>query len=429
MKPKTKLQVYLASLPIPELTERQRAWAMERIIDPYYMIMRNRHYCLECNHKWYKRFPKVRPEKMPKVTCPSCRKKLRFTFYSRYLDVYDYFGIMSYIEDYQIFRLFYICKYFHKKEKPRFFISEVVRHFFGVTGKLKTESFTKINSTFNYHRWQFHVDLEPRPKTGASRHRESLAPCSYYPGRAIHPILRRNGFTGACFDIPPKELIHALLVNSKAETLLKAKQHSLFRMCCSHPDKIDKIWRTIKICIRNNYIVQDANDYYDYIATLKMINKDILNAHYVCPEDFHSAHQKTVKKLVMKREKDEYERIKREIIMYQPTYHRKKSKYFDLEFKHRNITVRPIKDVAGFYSLSKMHNHCIFVREYFKKEESLIFCAYVNNHPTEAVEVDILRGRILQARGANNLPTQYNDKIIRLVNKNLDTIVQHGFSN
>ncbi len=418
MKPKTKLQkfYYNISQTIPEITDKQKTWAIKHVVDRYYTIMRNRHYCLECNYKWLRKMTKGI------VMCPQCNNKLSYTPYCRYMTIYGYFGILSVSNyDIQVVRVFYIQKTFTRLNKPVTFISEVMRHF--ITIGRHSITLSKLGGTFHSDRWRFGTDIEPRINTMSAAHRERIVPDKYYPGRAIHPILRRNGFKGIFYDLAPKTCLEALLMDDRAETLLKAGQIDLFRMRAIYKEKINKIWPSIKICIRNNYIVNDASDYYDYIMSLVDLGKDTQNAYYVCPDNFHNAHQRVIRAIAIKRERDQYKRLKQEIISYQPKYMRLKSKYFGLCFKNKNIKIRPLKDVYSFYRLAKMHNHCIFQREYYKKEYSVIFCAYVNKTPTEAIEVDIIQGKIIQARGADNMPTKYNNAIKSLVSSNLPKIL------
>jgi len=87
------------------------------------------------------------------------------------------------------------------------------------------------------------------------------------------------------YDITIKVLI-TLLSDSRAETLLKAGQTDLLRYFTNgNFSKIDDYFSSVKICIRNFYIVKDASLWRDYIDLLRSFWKDLHNAKYVCPAD------------------------------------------------------------------------------------------------------------------------------------------------
>ncbi len=60
------------------------------------------------------------------------------------------------------------------------------------------------------------------------------------------------------------------------------------------------------------------------------------------------------------------------------------------------------------------------------KEDSLILSARINNEPIETIEVSLSRMELIQARGDNNDPSKYHNKIIDLMNKNMKQIARRN---
>ena len=68
--------------------------------------------------------------------------------------------------------------------------------------------------------------------------------------------------------------------------------------------------------------------------------------------------------------------------------------------------------------------HCIFTNRYYEKEHSLMLTAKVKGKLTETIEVNLDTMEVAQARGYNNLPTKYNSNIIKIVEKNMKSIIK-----
>ena len=104
--------------------------------------------------------------------------------------------------------------------------------------------------------------------------------------------------------IAPSSLIPALLTDSRAETLLKAGRTEHLRYFLSRARKIDEYWQAYKITLRRGYDITDIALWCDYIDMLIRLERDIHNAHYVCPEDLQAAHDTAQRKLQAQQEKE-----------------------------------------------------------------------------------------------------------------------------
>ena len=71
--------------------------------------------------------------------------------------------------------------------------------------------------------------------------------------------------------------------------------------------------------------------------------------------------------------------------------------------------------------------HCVFANGYYdvsKKPNSLILSAKVNGERQETLEVDLLRLQVVQCRGKDNQPTEYHERIMELMKRDMHLIQQ-----
>ena len=105
-------------------------------------------------------------------------------------------------------------------------------------------------------------------------------------------------------------------------------------------------------------------------------------------------------------------------------YQKAKSRYFDLEFKDQEITVKPLTSIKEFIDEWHTMHHCVFTNKYYQKEHSLILHAIVNGVSIATIEMDIKNLEILQCRGVHNSVPPFKDRIITLIESNKHKIAQ-----
>jgi hypothetical protein len=228
----------------------------------------------------------------------------------------------------------------------------------------------------------------------------------------------RNGFNGNYHGMSPQKLF-SLLMNPKAETLLKANQTQLFEYFHERETQINRYWNSIKICIRNNYEIKDATIWLDTVRLLDHFDKDLLSTKYVCPEDLHKAHNKLVAK---KRAQDEL--LRAEVLVQklkdqEKAYAKDKKAFFGICFSNGNITIKVIGSVQDFIDEGRELHHCIYTNKYFAEKDSLILSATIDNKRIETIEFSLKEMRIVQARGLQNKASKFNKEIKSLVKDNL----------
>ena len=275
----------------------------------------------------------------------------------------EYLGIVTTFKGWQVLRFFYMQTYQKKGEHARYFISEVVQRWMNPQGK--SAVLTRLHSISSWHdTWQFGSKLEIRTDKALY----DISPTAIYPRQRVLPQIERNGFKGEYHDLAPFELFHSILTDNKAETLLKTKQFSLlhhFIRTSSH--SIEDMWASIRICIRNSYIIEDGSMWCDYVDMLRRLGKDIRNPKYLCPTDLKAEHDRVQSQLRRQREKEEIERKRKKVIEDEQCFQKLKSKFFGIAFTDGTIQVRVLESVQAHLEEGiAMHHYgeCNIMRSY-----------------------------------------------------------------
>ena len=151
------------------------------------------------------------------------------------------------------------------------------------------------------------------------------------------------------------------------------------------------------------------------------------NAYYVCPNNLKKAHDVYVAKKGRDDEKERKERDIQRLLELKDAaqkYIEEKSKFFDLKLSDGKIIVVPLKNIEEFKQEGDIMHHCVFTNEYFKKKDSLILSARIGKKRIETIEVNLKTLDVVQSRGVCNNNTEYHERIIQLVKKNINLIRQ-----
>ena len=71
-------------------------------------------------------------------------------------------------------------------------------------------------------------------------------------------------------------------------------------------------------------------------------------------------------------------------------------------------------------------HHCVFTNEYHLKEKSLILSARIAGKWIETIELSLETMEALQCRGLMNKNTEYHERIIDLVHRNIQQIQRYA---
>jgi len=379
-------------------------------------------FCLECGHSWKEQSSLITAVA---CTCPSCGKDLKLK--AQYCKVYrdsEYYAVLTTKCGFQVIRMFYVTKFLEKLKQPSFGIHEVMQHWISPDGKNTLMSKSVQGLSRYYDQWIIDSELQVRPGSEKSNMRYALEPYKIYPERRILPIIKRNGFKGYFHDLSPQRFFTFILKDPMAETLLKLGQFSLFTQLAKYPDKIKENWASVKICLRNRYIIKDASIWLDYISLLVHFGKDLRSPKYVCPDNLLLAHDKLVYKKRDQDKKIKLEKLRAKIEKANVKYAKQKSMFFDLLFSDGDIEIRPLATVEEFMKEGDELGHCVFASEYYTKQKSLIMSARIQDKPIETIEVDLNRLEVVQSRGIRNKATEYHNRILHLVGSNMNLIQQ-----
>lgn len=418
MKPKTRLQRQVVDLylTLPKITEEQEKWAFQNCFEHKgYRTKKNIIYCLDCGHQW-KDNQSTLLTSIDGCTCPNCGTKLKITTTRKRKDEQGaYYGVISTYKGFQICRYFELKGYYKATESSHLYCWEIAQHWITPNGKYEIIA---RNHTVNWYCDSWTGDMVIRSKYNSSKY--NINPYKIYPKRRIIQEIKRNGFRGGFYGIPPSDLFRQLLTNSKAETLLKAKQIELLKYMQSHVHI--NLWPSVRICIRNNYIIRDASMWVDYMNLLAYFGKDLHNAKYVCPQDLKAEHDRLERKKREKRLKDELEKRKNEIVKAESKYQATKGKFFGVKFSDGLIHIGVLQSVKEFLEEGNTMIHCVFTNSYYLKSDSLILSARIGEERIETIELSLKNFTIVQSRGKNNQNTKYHNRIIKLVEKNIRLI-------
>lgn len=420
MRPRTKLQKQVADLhaALPKITEEQKNWGFKNCFEHKgYRTKTNMIYCLDCGHQWKEDQPPLLTS-IGGCTCPHCGTKLKVTTTRKRKDEQGaYYGVVSTYKGFQVCRYFELKGYYKATKAPRLYCWEISQQWITPNGKFEIVA---MNHTFNWYCDSWTGDMAIRPKYSVEKY--EINPYKIYPKRRVIPEIKRNGFRSSFYAITPSCLFRQLLTNTKAETLLKARQTELLKYCISNENAIRKLWPSIRICIRNNYIVKDASMWKDYLDSLEYLGKGLHNAKYVCPENLKAEHDRFERKKQEKKRMDELERRRKEIAEAEPEYLESKGKFFGIEFSDGSLHIGVLKSVREFLEEGTTMHHCVFSNSYYSNPDSLILSAKVDGQSVETIEISLRNFTIVQSRGLQNKITKYHNRIIELVGKNIGII-------
>lgn len=424
MRPRTKRERLVAELSskLPEITEAQIRWGKKHCFPHNAYRCKDEMWCSECGKMWVD----VTGQKEGYIKCPYCGERLEVKVSRKTKDnAVSYLTVVTTSGDFQVLRHFYTARYARKERDTHYFIDEVCQQW--ITSDNKEIVIAKAMN-MGCRGWIHTTDMSLK-QSGNIYYPHSYDIDGYvHPKVKVLPILRRNGLRTSFHGVTPAVLIRALLgENRYAEMLLKTKQYGMLsfymhRGCIYHP------W-VVNICNRNGYIIKDGSMYDDYLRLLDYFHLDTHNAHYVCPKNLKKEHDKLVEKkrkieAKIRSEQKRKERIERMFRMKQDimSFIKRIQPFLGMEIKDKGIVIRPLGSVTQFYLEGKAMHHCVYQNEYYRRKDCLILTAQKNGKRLETIEVNLKTFKIIQSRAACNKTSDYHDKIIELVNRNMGLI-------
>lgn len=419
MKPRNKFEkaVLAQSGKLRPLTKAQLAWAFRECVSHFaHRLPKGRTTCMDCGHEW------VREKATGYCVCPKCHAKLEVNnTLVRKVRQKSYFTLLDKYGEYQTLRMFLLVVEMEKGCKVHPYALEIGQYWWNDKGK---QTLVAIQRTMGRYLDSFCFGSPMAIREDKKDVFRYLATFDTYPKYAIIDTLQRNGFDGNLHGIAPARLITALLTDPKAETLMKAGQYPLLRHYLRSTMRLENYWPSVKICLRNGYTIPDGSIWCDTIDLLRRAGKDIRSPKYVCPADLKAEHDKLVKQRNRKEEREYLALRRKEATQYEKDYLLQKGKFFGIIITDGTLNVRVLESVAEIAEEGTLMHHCVFANAYYRKENSLILSATIGGRRIETVEVDLKKLCVVQSRGVCNQNTEYHDRIVNLVNSNMNMIRQ-----
>lgn len=334
----------------------------------------------------------------------------------------EYFSLITTCKGYQVIRFFMVRVIRKVGKAAEYSSSEVVQRWIAPDGRNEVFAKSRVMHTMYYDLWTEWSEMELRGNKALRAY--DIAPYKTYPAKRFIPELKRNGFNGNFHRILPYDLFTAILSDSRKETLLKAGQTGMLRHSIHSGMNLQEYWNSVKICIRNGYIITDASMWCDYIKLLRHFGKDTNNAKYVCPTDLQTEHDRLVHRKEMETLRKRREEQRQKAIGDERKFKELKGRFFGIAFTDGKIQVRVLESVTEYMEEGQAMHHCVFSNEYYLKENSLVLSATIDGKRIETVEVSLDTLEVVQSRGVCNKQTPYHKRIVRLVNKNARLIRQ-----
>lgn len=456
MKPKTKLQREVISQfeYLPYVENKVLEWAKVSCLKHLGYATKNRVICLDCGQRFSTDLVSRK-----RAVCPHCSTKLTIVqTRERTAKQAVYVAMAQTYYDFQIIRNFQLISY-HKADKPTgYFFIEILQHW--ILNDKKREVIGR-NHTTNWYVDSWNGDMEIRNKSDERKY--DVYPNAFHPESVFKPEYLKIGINHKLRGLTALEAIKNVPTNQKIETLLKAKQYGLLEITNGHDYTISRYWDSIKICIRNKYIVKDAKLWFDYLDLLSYFKKDLHNAHYICPKDLKKQHDIYVKRkkkaMEVEAMKHDYVRIlkyleefdannfsypKDWVKQYRVLVERKKvielerkqkmldemkvkyeqfiQHFIDIQIQDKLIRIVPLRSIDEFKEEGNELNHCVYANEYFKHHDKLILSARIEDKHLATIEVNLKVMKIVQCRGDHNSVPEHFQRIQRLVNRNMKQI-------
>lgn len=414
MKPKTKAQIEVFNLSqiVLNVADKVKEWAFQECNDHIGIATKNKFWCIDCGEEH-----SIDLVENDNVVCPSCNSKLKIihslkrSFFQSY-----YVAFAEVLGDYQVIRLFEVMSRHKKYKNAEIIISENIQQYIP-SDHSKIQFVARACNMGGYEPRYGNLEVR-KPYIWKERQYNPL-PFKFHPNSFFKQEYSKIGIDrnlqGLTFLTAYKNLSY-----SQAETLLKAKQYSLFNYFgVDNKSNIFKHWASIKIAIRRNYHVSDASLWLDYLNLLEYFNKDLRSSKYLFPPDLNHEHDRLVEKKKAIEKKEEIKARQKRLKQEQEVYALRISDFKGLQFSNGKLTVKILESIQEFIQESETHKHCVYASKYYEKSDSLIFSATYDGVLIETVEVSISKLQVIQSRGLQNKASRYNKSILKLLEENL----------
>lgn len=435
MKAKTKLQIRVVDLSenkLPKITLEQKNYGREHNLDhKAFRLKSGKITCLDCGHSWQSKSLHAWHDQLIKSNCPSCNVKLKIetTRKKKHFD-WSYMGIVTTCEEFQVIRTIKVHGRYFSGKPVDLSIHPVSEIWIHPNGKFEIVGFNHRISYGGEGGW-WTGDWCLKSRDHLQSH--CIAPYKMFPKKKVNKEIRRNGFRNSFYDISPYTFIKNILKHSEIETLLKAKQISLFRDSCLayNNDRLLKRWKSVKIAMRNNFLVTDAQMWYDYLDLVDHFQGNTLDPKIVCNKDYKKEHNRLMHKKAIIYEAEQEERNRLRSIYQEKEAELQKVHFaktcklfssFKIQHKSKDLNIVAFTSEEQVRKEGIILDHCIHVNQYYLKLNSILLSARFNGIVMETIQICLKSYTVIACRGYDNLNSKYHKDILKLINNNLNKI-------
>lgn len=231
------------------------------------------------------------------------------------------------------------------------------------------------------------------------------------------------------------EMYRGVNVHPYNETLLK-NNYDIWKWSLRYGFLFDREkTAAIKIAMRYKYKIDTL--WKDMIDSLAYLHKDLHNPLLVCPADLKNAHDKWCNaagnRRKRMREKMDWvrsfvgngPRCIKAAAEKNPYYTRMRKRFFGLVIAEDELEIKVLQSVQEFAEEGRAMHHCVFNNAYYdvkRRPNCLILSARKDGERVETIEVNLADYSVVQAHGVHNSYTPYHNKILDIMNRNMDSI-------
>lgn len=436
MKARTKLEKTLQawSAQLPPLTGAQRRYAYDLFARLGYYWKSGKVWCQCCGHVYNELLPMLAVSMETGDICPACGASLTLRHWREGQRDYTegrYFSTVRPWRGWMVVRTFHVIRGNRLGQATRYAAHEVYQNWVSPEGREVILGRRYTRSPFHMA-WDYDSPMDVKRhnhRAGGYYEMEAVFQDRYndfYPRAAVTQMLRRNGWNARILHmgVSAAQAISQLLGNPVAETVAKQGQWDVLAHMLKRGDRQLPYRHAINICHRHGYLIRDAQLWFDYLDLLSYFGLDTHNPRYVCPADLREAHDR----LAAKKDKAEALRRERELAKEMAEddrcYRRDKAPFLGLAFGDGEVSLHVLSGVDEFREEGREMHHCVFTNGYYNRPDSLILSATVAGRRAETVEVSLRTFDVVQSRGPCNRTTEWHDRIVSLVRRNMHLIRQ-----
>ena len=337
-----------------------------------------------------------------------------------------YFTLLTNVEEFNVRRLYRGYKYKDKHFDHYFFV-EIMREFCDGENVLYFGKRKTMGCYYDVFLFDSEMELRGNWRNYAGNSLDMLFDITW----GEHP--QSKGERVPCDRINPKELARVIKNNPVAENLYKQKSPLFVHLLYQTDNK--QVCRAITIAKRHGFVFDNTSTslWFDMVRAMIVCKADTHNPVYVSPSDLNATHD-----LFVNRRRHIFEEKARQAeinakmsatdrrllqdIRTNETYIKRRKRFYGMVLTDGLIECRVLPDVPAFRKEAEDMHHCVYTNEYYKKPYSLIMSATIAGKRIETIEVDLTSFTIKQCFGKHDQFTMYHQRILDIVNGQMNTI-------